>query len=99
MESFRYSLDKITSELTLPNFDIYLDGGIRTGADIFKACALGAKAVLIGRPVLYGLAVAGRQGVFDVLSILRDEFAQSMLLSGCTTVGEISRKCIDVKYL
>jgi hypothetical protein len=57
-----------------PQIDVYVDGGIRRGTDILKAVALGAKAVLIGRPILWGLAVDGEQGVRNVLEILKNEF-------------------------
>jgi 4-hydroxymandelate oxidase len=70
--------------------EILIDGGIRRGTDILKAIALGAKAVLIGRPVLWGLAAEGEQGVTNVLEIFRKEFDLAMALSGCTSVNEIS---------
>lgn len=70
---------------------ILLDGGIRRGTDVFKALALGAQAVMIGRPVIHGLAVSGAMGVSHVLRILRDEFELAMVLSGCMTVADITR--------
>ncbi|CAF1068727.1 unnamed protein product [Rotaria sordida] len=69
--------------------DIYVDGGIRRGTDILKSIALGAKAVLIGRPVLWGLAVDGEQGVRNVLEILKREFRVAMMLCGCQTIDDI----------
>ncbi len=69
--------------------EIYVDGGIRRGSDVLKAIALGARAVLVGRPVLWGLCVAGEQGATNVLSILRRELDEAMLLCGCTTLGGI----------
>ncbi|BAZ24899.1 FMN-dependent alpha-hydroxy acid dehydrogenase [Kalymmatonema gypsitolerans NIES-4073] len=69
--------------------EVLLDGGIRRGTDILKALALGAKAVLVGRPVLWGLAVAGEAGVADAIKILRDELDVAMALSGCASVGKI----------
>ena len=69
--------------------DVYLDGGIRRGTDVFKALALGAKAVFIGRPVLWGLAYNGGDGVKTALKILQDELERAMLLSGCATIDEI----------
>ena len=63
--------------------EIYVDGGIRRGSDVLKAVALGARAVLIGRPVLWGLCVAGEQGAVQVLEILRRELDEAMLLCGC----------------
>jgi isopentenyl diphosphate isomerase/L-lactate dehydrogenase-like FMN-dependent dehydrogenase len=71
--------------------DVYLDGGIRRGTDILKAVALGAKAVLIGRPVLWGLAVDGAEGVRNVLEILKKEFRLAMMLCGCQTVDDIRK--------
>jgi isopentenyl diphosphate isomerase/L-lactate dehydrogenase-like FMN-dependent dehydrogenase len=56
-----------------------------------KALALGATAVMVGRPTTWGLAVAGEDGVADVLRILRDEFTNAMALSGCRSVTEITR--------
>ena len=66
--------------------DIYIDGGIRRGTDILKAIALGADAVLVGRPVLWGLAVGGCQGVVDVLEVLRRELKLAVMLCGCTSL-------------
>lgn len=73
---------------------ILMDGGIRRGTDIIKAIALGAKAVLIGRPALWGLAAEGEKGVFNVLEILRKEFDLAMALCGCTSIGEIAQELI-----
>jgi 4-hydroxymandelate oxidase len=69
--------------------EIYVDGGIRRGSDVLKAVALGARAVLVGRPVLWGLCVGGEQGATNILSILRRELDETMLLCGCTTLGNI----------
>jgi len=71
---------------TLP---LLVDGGIRRGTDVLKALALGADAVLIGRPVLHGLAVGGAQGVAHVLRLLRDELDAAMALTGCATLRDI----------
>jgi len=68
---------------------VLLDGGIRRGSDIFKALALGAAAVLIGRPFIHGLAAAGAPGVAHVLHILRTELEMSMVLCGCKTLADI----------
>ena len=62
--------------------EVYLDGGVRQGTDVLKALALGARAVFVGRPVLWGLACAGRQGVQQVLGMLRDELKLAMQLAG-----------------
>jgi 4-hydroxymandelate oxidase len=69
--------------------EIYVDGGIRRGSDVLKAIALGARAVLVGRPILWGLTVAGERGAVSVLEILRRELDEAMLLSGCTRLGDI----------
>jgi isopentenyl diphosphate isomerase/L-lactate dehydrogenase-like FMN-dependent dehydrogenase len=69
--------------------EIYLDGGIRRGADVVKAIALGAKAVFIGRPLFWGLAVNGEKGVIRVLNILREEMEITMAKCGRPTVASI----------
>jgi lactate 2-monooxygenase len=68
---------------------VLLDSGIRSGADAFKALALGADAVLIGRPYLWGLALDGRNGVVTVLRCLLAELDLTMALSGCTAVDQL----------
>lgn len=74
--------------------EVYLDGGVRRGTDVIKAIALGARAVLLGRPILWGLAVNGEQGVVDALGLLRDEIDLAMCLCGCRTAAEITRDLI-----
>ena len=69
---------------------VLVDGGVRRGTDILKALALGAQAVMVGRPLVWGLAVDGEAGVADVLRILREEFENVMALTGCRTVSEIT---------
>ncbi|MCB1909873.1 MAG: alpha-hydroxy-acid oxidizing protein [Rhodocyclaceae bacterium] len=68
---------------------VLVDGGIRRGTDVVKALALGADAVMIGRPQVHGLAVAGAQGVAHVIRLLRDELEVAMALCGCATIAEI----------
>lgn len=68
---------------------LLLDGGIRRGSDVFKALALGASAVLVGRPYVYGLAAAGAVGVSHVIHILRAELELTMALTGCRDLREI----------
>ncbi len=68
---------------------VLMDGGIRRGTDVLKAIARGASAVLVGRPVLYGLGVAGSAGVQNVIDILRTEFEAAMALTGRTSVKAI----------
>jgi isopentenyl diphosphate isomerase/L-lactate dehydrogenase-like FMN-dependent dehydrogenase len=69
--------------------EVLVDGGIRRGTDVAKALALGARACLVGRPYLWGLAAGGEEGVVTVLEILRRELDQTMALLGCASVGEI----------
>jgi isopentenyl diphosphate isomerase/L-lactate dehydrogenase-like FMN-dependent dehydrogenase len=68
---------------------VLFDSGIRCGADVFKALALGARAVLIGRPYVYGLALAGEEGTRQVIRNLRAEFDLTLGLAGCRSVAEI----------
>jgi 4-hydroxymandelate oxidase len=68
---------------------VLVDGGIRRGTDVLKAMALGARAVLIGRPQVHGLVTAGALGVAHVLRLLRDELEIAMALSGCATLDQI----------
>jgi 4-hydroxymandelate oxidase len=70
--------------------EVYVDGGVRTGTDVVKALALGARAVLVGRPVVYGLAVGGAAGVADVLTTLEDELRRAMTLCGATRLSELT---------
>ncbi len=83
------ALPKI-AEAVNDRIEILIDGGIRRGIDVLKAIALGAKAVLIGRPILWGLAVDGEQGVSRVLNLLRAEFDLAMALCGCRSIADIS---------
>ena len=69
--------------------ELYVDGGIRRGSDVLKAIALGARAVLVGRPILWGLTVNGEQGATDILEILRRELDEAMLLCGCTSLSDL----------
>jgi 4-hydroxymandelate oxidase len=74
--------------------EVLVDGGIRRGTDVVKAIALGARAVLIGRPVLWGLAADGEAGVRGVLELLREEVRLAMALCGCPKVGAITRDLV-----
>lgn len=85
-------LSEVVNAVQGSNAEIYIDSGFRTGTDVFKALAMGANAVFIGRPVLWGLAVSGSNGVRDVLEILRDELKLCMALCGCPNVKAISKK-------
>ena len=74
--------------------EVLIDGGIRRGTDVLKAIALGAKAVGVGRPIIWGLAVDGEQGAKRVLDILRKDFELSMRLCGCTSIQEIKKALV-----
>ncbi len=71
--------------------DVMVDGGIRRGTDVVKALALGAKAVMVGRPVFWGLGAGGERGVRRVLESLRDEVELALALCGCPTVADVTR--------
>jgi 4-hydroxymandelate oxidase len=74
--------------------EVLMDGGIRRGTDVLKAIALGARAVCLGRPVLWGLAVDGQAGAEHVLGVLREELERAMALCGAATVGAIERELV-----
>jgi len=76
---------------------VFLDGGVRRGTDALKALALGASGVFVGRPVVWGLAAAGEEGVSKVLSMLKDELKLAMALSGITKVSEITRELVETE--
>jgi 4-hydroxymandelate oxidase len=75
--------------------EVLLDGGVRRGTDIVKALALGARAVLVGRPVLWGLAAGGRPGVASALAMLRRELDLAMALCGCPDIASIGRDLVE----
>ncbi len=76
--------------------EVYLDGGVRRGTDILKALALGARAVLVGRPILWGLAVDGADGALAVLELLRRELELAMVLAGKPSLASIDRALVKV---
>ena len=90
------TLDALPSivEVVQGKIPVLMDSGIRGGADIFKALALGAKAVCVGRPYVYGLAIAGEQGVTEVLQNMLTDFELTMALAGCKCVSEITRSTL-----
>jgi 4-hydroxymandelate oxidase len=91
--STAYALPRIADAVgsTLP---LLVDGGIRRGTDVVKALALGARAVLVGRPCIWGLANAGAVGTAHVLRLLRDEFEIAQALCGCVTPADITRAIV-----
>jgi 4-hydroxymandelate oxidase len=77
---------------------VLVDGGIRRGVDVLRACALGARAVLIGRPQVHALAVGGPHGVAHLLRLLRDELEVAMALCGCATLAQAgSALCLPAR--
>ncbi|HXN98084.1 MAG TPA: alpha-hydroxy acid oxidase [Candidatus Acidoferrales bacterium] len=89
IEALPQVVDKVAGRMP-----VFVDGGIRRGTDVLKALALGANAVLIGRPYLYGLGAAGEAGVTQVIRILQREFQMAMALTGRTNVASIDRSVI-----
>jgi 4-hydroxymandelate oxidase len=84
------------SEAVGGRIEVLMDGGVRRGTDVLKALALGARAVLIGRPYLWGLAADGEAGVRAVLELLRAEVDLAMALSGCPTVASVDRSLVAI---
>merc|ERR1712203_112408 len=80
-------------------FSVFVDGGIRRGADIFKAVALGAAAVGVGRPVLYSLASYGDKGIVRMVHMLQDELQMVMRLSGTPDIKSITRDHVIYRNL
>jgi isopentenyl diphosphate isomerase/L-lactate dehydrogenase-like FMN-dependent dehydrogenase len=72
--------------------EVYVDGGVRRGTDVVKALALGARATLVARPYLWGLAAAGEDGVRDVLELYREEVALALANVGCATPSDVTRQ-------
>ena len=85
------ALKKITEKLD-KSLDIYFDGGIRTGQDIIKALALGAKGIFMGRPYLYGLGAGGAKGIERVIEILVEELTTALVLCGETDVNNLNSR-------
>jgi isopentenyl diphosphate isomerase/L-lactate dehydrogenase-like FMN-dependent dehydrogenase len=75
--------------------ELYVDGGIRRGADVLKALALGARAALTARAIAGGLAVGGEAGVRDVLALLREEIELGLALLGCNSPANVTRSHIE----
>jgi 4-hydroxymandelate oxidase len=73
---------------------VMMDGGIRSGADVFRALALGATTVFVGRPVLWGLAVGGAEGATAVLRMVRDELVECMVLAGRPSLAALDRSAV-----
>ena len=78
------------------DLDVLMDGGIRRGSDAVKALALGAKAVLVGRSYVWGLAAGGEEGVVQALRILRDGVSRTLGLLGCPSLAELDDSFVSV---
>ncbi|GJN11023.1 hypothetical protein PR202_ga29181 [Eleusine coracana subsp. coracana] len=76
---------------------VLVDGGVRRGSDVLKALALGARAVMVGRPVFYGLAARGEAGARHVIEMLNKELELAMALCGCPSVGDITRAHVQTQ--
>lgn len=99
LDSAIASIEALPDVVTAVNnqAEVLVDGGIRRGVDILKAIAYGANAVLIGRPILWGLALNGEAGVAHVIELLRAEFDLAMALSGCTCIKDIDSSLVRYK--
>ncbi|XP_021014688.1 hydroxyacid oxidase 2 isoform X1 [Mus caroli] len=95
------SIDALREVVAAVNgkIEVYMDGGVRTGNDVLKALALGARCIFLGRPIIWGLACKGEHGVKEVLDILKEELHTCMALSGCRSVSEISPDLIQFSRL
>lgn len=82
-----------------PNFQIFVDGGVRRATDVLKALALGASAVGIGRGFLYSFCAYGQDGVEHAFQILRDEFEMNMRLLGITKIDQLRPEMVDARAL
>ncbi|GHJ89828.1 hypothetical protein NliqN6_6230 [Naganishia liquefaciens] len=82
-----------------PNFEIFVDGGVRRASDVLKAVALGATAVGIGRPMLYSMSTYGTEGVERALQILKDEFEMNLRLIGAPTLKDIDANMVDASNI
>jgi L-lactate dehydrogenase (cytochrome) len=86
-------LPRITDALG-SDIEVMFDGGIRSGQDLFRALALGAKACLSGRAYIYGLGAGGQAGVTRAIEIIRNELDVTMALTGVKSIGQIDRRTI-----
>jgi 4-hydroxymandelate oxidase len=91
MEALASIIDKVGAQVP-----VLIDGGFRRGTDVIKALALGAKAVLLGRPVMWGLAAYGADGVQSVLSMLQTELARTMVNVGMPTISSLDRSLVKI---
>ncbi|XP_071962511.1 2-Hydroxyacid oxidase 1-like isoform X2 [Antedon mediterranea] len=88
------ALPEVVAAVKGSGVEVYMDGGVRHGTDVFKALARGARAVFIGRPIIWGLTCKGYEGAKQVLDILKDEVEKTMALMGCTNINEIEQSMV-----
>ncbi|KAG6452574.1 peroxisomal (S)-2-hydroxy-acid oxidase GLO3 [Manduca sexta] len=88
------ALPEIVEAVKKYNVEVYLDGGVSTGTDVYKALALGAKMVFVGRPALWGLTIGGQAGVQRMLNILRTELEYALQIAGTPTIADITRDMV-----
>ncbi|XP_072165889.1 2-Hydroxyacid oxidase 1-like [Diadema setosum] len=88
------ALPEVVEAVRGTGVEVYLDGGVRTGTDVLKALALGARAVFIGRPALWGLAFDGEAGVKLMIELLKGEFDLAMSLAGCPCISNLDKNMI-----
>ena len=91
-------LEEVMDAVKGKNVEVYFDGGVRRGADILKALALGANAVFLGRAILWGLASGGQEGVEQVIKLLTEEFKEAMYQTGCASIEDIHCKGKSLLY-
>ncbi|XP_035430846.1 uncharacterized protein LOC118263143 [Spodoptera frugiperda] len=88
------ALPEIVEAVRKYNVEVYLDGGVTTGTDVYKALALGARMVFVGRPALWGLTVGGQAGVQRMLSIFRTELEYTLQIAGTPTIADITKDMV-----
>ncbi|XP_041974540.1 hydroxyacid oxidase 1 [Aricia agestis] len=88
------ALPEVVSALRGRDVEVYMDGGVSTGTDVYKALAIGAKMVFVGRPALWGLAVGGQAGVEKMLDIFRSELEYTLQLAGTPDVAQVTRDMV-----
>ena len=97
LDSVNSSISKLPGVVAAvgERMEVYVDGGVRSGLDVFKAIALGARGVMIGRPWAWALAAGGEAAIADLLTTFKKELEVAMALSGVTTIGQICPVLID----
>ncbi|XP_045760627.1 hydroxyacid oxidase 1 [Maniola jurtina] len=88
------ALPEIVEAVKHYNVELFMDGGVTTGTDVYKALALGAKMVFVGRPALWGLTVGGQEGVQRMLSLFRNELEYTFQIAGTPTVADITKDMV-----